>query len=140
MHQLGFPDCHTRLQRIDTAGDPLARLGEAINGEQFRSVLGQARKKKGKSPAGAKDYDLILLFKMLILQSLCKLPDQALEFQIPDPYSFSRFPGLHAAGKVPDATTIRLFREHLGKAQVAEERFARFDLSLNEAGFRAEKG
>lgn len=140
MHQLGFPDCHTRLQRIDTAGDPLARLGEAINGEQFRSVLGQARKKKGKSSAGAKDYDLILLFKVLILQSLCKLPDQALEFQIPDPYSFSRCPGLHAAGKVPDATTIRLFREHLGKAQVAEERFARFDLSLNEAGFRAEKG
>ena len=41
---------------------------------------------------------------------------------------------------MPEATTIRLFREHLGKAQVAEERFARFDLSLNEAGFRAEKG
>lgn len=140
MHQPGFPDCHTRLQRIDQAGDPLARLGEAINWEQFRPLLGQARKKTGKSPAGAKDYDLIVLVKALILQSLYRLPDQALEFQIPDPYSFSRFPGLHAAGKVPDATTIRLIREHLGKAQVAEERFARFDLSLNEAGFRAEKG
>lgn len=53
MHQLGFPDCHTRLQRIDTAGDPLARLGEAINGEQFRSVLGQARKKKKENPLPA---------------------------------------------------------------------------------------
>ena len=67
MHQPGFSDCHTRLQRIDQAGDPLARLGEAINWEQFRPLLGQARKKTGKSPAGAKDYDLIVLVKALIL-------------------------------------------------------------------------
>ena len=94
MHQLGFPDCHTRLQRIDQAGDPLARLGEAINWEQLRPLLEQAHKKTGKSPAGAKDHDLIVLFRALILQSLYKLPDQALESQNPDPDSFSRCPSL----------------------------------------------
>ena len=140
MHQPGFPDCHTRLQRIDQAGDPLARLGEAINWEQFRPLLEQARKKTRKSPAGAKGYDLIVLFKALILQSLYKLPDQAPEFQIPDRYSFSRFLGLHVASKVADATTIWLFREDLTRAQVVEELFERFDQFLNEAGFRAQKG
>ena len=59
---------------------------------------------------------MVLLFKALILQSLYNLSDQALEFQILDRYSFSRFLGLHAASKVPDATTIWLFREQWTKA------------------------
>ena len=140
MHQLGFLDFNIRLQRIDNAGDPLTKLNTAIDWEQFRPILEQARKKTRKSAAGAKGYDVVLLFKALILQSLYNLSDQALEFQILDRYSFSRFLGLHAASKVPDATTFWLFREHLTRAQVVEELFARFDQFLNEAGFRAEKG
>ena len=140
MHQLGFLDFNIRLQRIDNAGDPLNKLNTAIDWEQFRPILEQARKKTRKSAAGAKGYDVVLLFKALILQSLYNLSDQALEFQILDRYSFSRFLGLHAASKVPDATTFWLFREHLTRAQVVEELFARFDQFLNEAGFRAEKG
>ena len=140
MHQLGFLDFNIRLQRIDNAGDPLTKLNTAIDWEQFRPILEQARKKTRKSAAGAKGYDVVLLFKALILQSLYNLSDQALEFQILDRYSFSRFLGLHAASKVPDATTFWLFREHLTRAQVVEELFARFDQFLNEAGFHAEKG
>ncbi len=140
MHQLGFLDFNIRLHRIDKAGDPLTKLNQAIDWEQFRPILERARQKPGKSTAGAKGYDVVLLFKALILQSLYNLSAQALEFQIPGRYSFSRFLGLHAASKVPDATTIWLFRENLSKAQVVEELFLRFDQSLNEAGFRAEKG
>ena len=140
MHQLGFLDFNTRLHRIDKAGDPLTKLNQTIDWEQFRPILERARQKPRKSTAGAKGYDVVLLFKALILQSLYNLSDQALEFQILDRYSFSRFLGLHAASKVPDATTIWLFRENLSKAQVVEELFFRFDQSLNEAGFRAEKG
>lgn len=140
MHQLGFLDFATRLNRIDKAGDPLAKLNQTIDWEVFRPILEKARKKEKKSPAGAKGYDVILLFKALILQSLYNLSDQALEFQILDRYSFSRFLGLHAASKVPDATTIWLFREDLTRAQVVEELFERFDQFLSEAGFRAQKG
>ena len=117
MHQLGFLDFNIRLHRIDKAGDPLTKLNQAIDWEQFRPILERARRKPGKSTAGAKGYDVVLLFKALILQSLYNLSDQALEFQIPGRYSFSRFLGLHAASKVPDATTIWLFRENLSKAQ-----------------------
>lgn len=140
MHQLGFLDFNTRLNRIDKAGDPLSKLNQAIDWEQFRPILEQIRQKPRKSAAGAKGYDVVLLFKALILQSLYNLSDQALEFQILDRYSFSRFLGLHAASKVPDATTIWLFREQLTKAQLVEELFFRFDRFLNDAGFRAEKG
>ncbi len=78
--------------------------------------------------------------KILILQSLYNLSDEGLEFQILDRYSFSRFLGLHAASKVPDATTIWRFREDLIKAGVVDTLFSRFDAFLHEQGYRAQKG
>ena len=54
--------------------------------------------------------------------------------------SFSRFLGLRAADKVPDATTIWLFRETLTKAGKMEELFAAFDKFLDENGYKARKG
>ena len=38
MHQLGFLDFNTRLHRIDKAGDPLTKLNQAIDWEQFRPI------------------------------------------------------------------------------------------------------
>jgi len=140
MKQLGFFDFDTRLHRIDKAGDPLHKLNLTVDWEIFRPILEQARKKKKKSNAGAKGFDLILLFKILILQSLYNLSDEGLEFQILDRYSFSRFLGLHAADKIPDATTIWRFREDLIKAGVVDNLFQQFDDFLREQGYRAQKG
>lgn len=139
MKQLGFLDFDIRLQRIDKAGDPLTRINNTIDWKIFRPVLEQARSKK-KSNAGAKGFDAILLFKILVLQSLYNLSDEGLEFQILDRYSFSRFLGLHAASKVPDATTIWRFREDLIKAGVVDTLFSRFDDFLHDQGYRAQKG
>ena len=140
MTQLGFLDFDSRLHRIDKAGDPLPKINNTIDWELFRPTLEQARAKKKKSKAGAKGFDVVLLFKILILQSLYNLSDEAMEFQILDRYSFSRFLGLHAASKVPDATTIWRFREDLIKADVIESLFTQFDKFLHENGFRAQKG
>jgi transposase, IS5 family len=111
MKQLGFFDFDMRLNHINKAGDPLAQFNDTVDWEVFRSTLAEARKKPKISKAGTKGFDVVLLFKILILQSLYNLTDKALEFQILDRYSFSRFLGLHAASKVPDATTIWRFRE-----------------------------
>ena len=140
MKQLGFLDFDTRLQRIDKAGDPLTRINNTIDWEIFRPILEQARSKNKKSNAGVKGFDVILLFKILVLQSLYNLSDEGLEFQILDRYSFSRFLVLHAASKVPDATTIWRFREDLIKAGVVDTLFSRFDDFLHEQGYRAQKG
>ena len=140
MQQLRFLGFTTKLQRIDKAGDPLRKQNESVDWEQFRPILEKARAKEIKSPAGAKGYDVVLLFKVLILQSLYNLADSAVEFQILDRCSFSRFLGLRAASKVPNATTIWLFQEDLIRVQVVEELFNRFDQFLGEADFRAQKG
>lgn len=140
MKQLGFLDFDTRLQRIDKAGDPLSKLNSNVDWEIFRPLLDQARWKKKKSNAGAKGFDVVVLFKILILQSLYNLSDEGLEFQILDRYSFSRFLDLHAADKIPDATTIWRFREDLVRAGVVDRLFEQFDDFLREQGYRAQKG
>lgn len=140
MKQLGFLDFDIRLSRIDKAGDPLVKLDNTVNWEIFRPILEEVRHKPHKNNVGPRGYDAVLLFKILILQSLYNLADEALEFQILDRYSFSRFLGLHAASKVPDATTIWRFREDLAKAGKVEELFRTFDEFLRDNGFEARKG
>ncbi len=111
MRQLGFLDFDICLDRIDKAGDPLVRLDNTVDWKIFRLLLKKRGASPKKSKADAKEFDVVMLFKILILQSLYNLSDEALESQILDRYSFSRFLGLHAASKVPDATTIWRFRE-----------------------------
>jgi hypothetical protein len=131
MKQLGFLDFDIRLHRIDMAGDPLTKLNEVIDWDIFRPIIDQAREKERKSNAGAKGFDSILLFKVLILQSLYRLSDEALEFQILDRYSFSRFLGLHAASKVPDCTTIWRFREGRTRGRSQYLNFTRAPISFS---------
>jgi len=122
MTQFGFFDFDIRLDHINKADDPLVQQNDTVDWEIFRSTLEEARKKPKKSKAGAKGFYIILLFKIL------------------DRYSFSRFLGLHAASKVPDATTIWRFREDLTKAGKVVQLFSTFDNFLRKQGFRAQKG
>ena len=140
MTQFGLFDYNKRLSRIDKAGDPLIELNKLVDWELFRELIERSREKPRKSPAGAKGYDSVLLFKILILQALYNLSDEAIEFQILDRYSFSRFLGIREGSKVPDATTIFRFREELAKANAVELLFTQFDQFLRDHGFRAQKG
>ena len=136
----GLFDLETRFSKIDKNTDPLARLNEMIDWEQFRPALKRLRNKPRKSNAGAKGYDRVLLLKGLILQSLYNLSDDQLEYQILDRLSFSRFLGIDLGKKVPDATTFRLFREQLAAAGLDRTLFEQFDAFLRNNGFAARKG
>ena len=140
MKQPGFFDFEDRLAKIDKQGDPLNKINEAVDWEIFRPTLEKARDKNRQSNVGAKGYDVILLFKILIIQSLYNLSDDATEFQILDRHSFGRFLGLHLGSKVPDATTIWRFRQDLAAAGVVKELFDTFEAHLRDHGFMAMKG
>ena len=118
----------------------MLELNKVVDWERFRELIERSREKPRKSPAGAKGYDSILLFKILILQALYNLSDEAMEYQILDRYSFSRFLGIREGSKVPDATTIFRFRDELAQANVVELLFTQFDQFLRDHGFRAQKG
>lgn len=57
----------------------------------FLLLLAKAFAKQRKSAAGRKAFDLLRLFKIVILQSLYNLPDAQTEYQIKDRLSFMRF-------------------------------------------------
>jgi IS5 family transposase len=140
MMQPGFFDWQNRFEKIDKTGDPLLKLTTTINWEMFRAELETLRDKQRKSNAGAKPYDTVMMFKILILQSLYNLSDDAVEYQILDRMSFMRFLGLHAGDPVPDAKTIWLFREQLRQAGRIEKLFKQFEDFLAENGYAANRG
>jgi IS5 family transposase len=138
--QSGLFDWQIRFDQLDEAGDPLKKLNEVIDWEKFRPTLLKVREKERKSEAGRKPYDEVLMFKMLVIQSLYNLSDNALEFQVRDRLSFMRFLGLGLGDSVPDEKTVWLFREQLGRLGLVEKLFREFDAELDRSGFSAKKG
>ena len=94
-------------------GDPLVGLNARIDWEAFRPGLSRVHEKDRKSKAGAKPFDVVLMFKLLVLQQLHNLSDDKIEYQLRDRFSFMRFLGLQLEDRVPDAKTVWLFRERL---------------------------
>jgi IS5 family transposase len=140
MMQTGLLDWQIRFKQLDNGGDPLPKIQTVVDWKLFRPLLEEVRDKERKSNAGRKPFDVVLMFKVLILQSLYNLSDEQTEFQIRDRLSFMRFLDLSLGDDVPDAKTIWLFREQLTEAGVIEKAFDQFEAYLCEQGFSARKG
>src|SRR5688572_2339686 len=138
--QLGLFDRDERYASLSAAGDPLERLAEVVDFELFRGELDAALERSDRAKGGRPPYDAVLMFKVLILQTLYTLSDDQTEYQIRDRLSFMRFVGLALEDRVPDAKTIWLFREQLTRAGAVAHLFARFDAALREAGYLAMGG
>lgn len=138
--QRGFFDERNRLSLLSKMGDPLAILNRVINWEEFRGVLSEKILRKHRSKGGRPPFDLVMMFKILVLQRLYNLSDDQTEFQINDRMTFMRFLGLGINDKVPDAKTIWKFKDDLASASAAEELFQLFDKRLREEGLISHKG
>jgi IS5 family transposase len=136
----GLFDLDWRYAALSAAGDPLERLAWVIDFELFRDELEAALARSDRSKGGRPPYDAVLMFKVLVLQTLYTLSDDQTEYQIRDRFSFMRFLGLALHDPVPDAKTVWLYREQLTKAGAIERLFARFDAGLREAGYLAMGG
>ena len=140
MIQFGFFDYSDRLQSLSKCGDPLLKLDELIPWESFRKPLRKILKRSLKSTAGRPAFDMVLMFKILVLQNLYNLSDDQTEFQIRDRLSFMRFLGFSISDRVPDAKTIWSFKDHLSKKNAADALFAHFTSYLQQAGYLAMGG
>jgi IS5 family transposase len=139
-HQPGFFDINERTAKLTETGDPLVALKRLIDWEAFRPCLNVVYDKPRKSNAGAKPIDVVLMFKIMVLQQLHNLSDDRIEYQIRDRLSFMRFLGLQLESRVPDAKTIWLFRERLKELNLVDELFERFHDQLAMRGYVAREG
>ena len=143
MAQLGFFDADRRLAALSKQGDPLEAIGRLVPWEEFRcaieAVVLTADADK-KSTAGRKPIDALVMFRMLVVQSLYNLSDEQAEYQVRDRLSFTRFLSLGIEDRIPDGTTLWLFREKLAKAGLIEKLFAQFGRHLEAKGYIARGG
>src|SRR5258708_33818926 len=133
MGQCGFFDAERRLAAITAKGDPLEMIDRVVRFESFRAEIEAATltpASEKKSNAGRKPIDVIVMFRMLVLQSLYNLSDEQVEYQVRDRLSFTRFLRLGIEDGIPDGTTLWLFRETRAKPGLVEKLFERFGHQL----------
>ncbi len=129
----------TQLQRLSELGDSLEKLN-VIDFESFRPLLEKVNCKERKSKAGRPSYDVVMMFKILVLQRLFNLSDDQTEYQITDRMSFQRFIGLSLGERVPDAKTIWLFKDTITQKEIIEPLFNQFTAQLESQGIITHTG
>ena len=123
----GLFDEQFTMERLSKIGNPLEVISKAVDFEMFRPTLEKKLLNTNKkSNAGAKPYDVVMMFKILILQRYYGLGDKQVEYQILDRNSFKAFLGLETGDKVPDEKTVWDFRERAIKTGLIQELFIEF--------------
>jgi IS5 family transposase len=115
----------------------LSQISDLIDWSPIRQILDQMydnRSEKGGRP----NCDVILMFKILILQQWYGLNDLEVERQMADRISFMSFLGFH--DPFPDSRTIWLFRERMANAGKDEVVWAELQRQLDAMGLQVKHG
>jgi len=114
----------------------LDRIAGLVKWYRFEKLLALLRDDGPGRPA----WPPLLMFKLLLLQSLYGLSDAETEEAVADRLSFRRFAGLGLADRVPDHSTICRFRNLLIERGLLEKLFAELDRQLDKAGLVLRRG
>jgi transposase, IS5 family len=137
----GLFDEEFRLEKISKQNDPLEKLLAHIDFEIFRSILEKIEGGNKKENLGGRPrYNLVMMFKILVLQRYYNLSDDQMEYNLLDRLSFMRFLGLGLKDRIPDAKTIWLFRDELTSNGIMKELFLRLDKQLRSKGVIVQEG
>ena len=137
----GLFDEEETHQKLSDIGNPLEKISKVIDFEMFRDSLeAKMLNCDKKNNAGAKPFDFVMMFKIIILQRYYGLGDTQIEYQILDRLSFKKFLGLESGDKVPDEKTVWAFREKLTNSALIEKIFFQFTEHLKSKGLIMNEG
>ena len=137
----GLFDEQETYQKLSDIGNPLEKISKVIDFEMFRDLLEtKLLNQDKKNNAGAKPFDVVMMFKIMILQRYYGLGDTQIEYQILDRLSFKKFLGLESGDKVPDEKTVWAFRERLTNEGLVESIFSQFTKHLESKGLIMNEG
>ena len=137
MSQTGLFEISDRLEQVSRKGDPLERLNEVIDWNDFRPLL-ENQAQVGQ--VGHQWWQATVRWDPVIqdvgIGQSYGLSDKQLEYQVKHQLLLMRF--LDLQDWVSGATTIWLFREELGKKRgLLDKLFKRFERHLRRAGYEA---
>jgi len=88
--RIGFFDKDEASAKLSKLGNPLEKLHKVIDFEMFRSSLEENMLNQNKkSSAGCKPFDVVMMFKIILLKRFYNLSDEQAEYQINDRLSFN---------------------------------------------------
>ena len=127
----GLFDEQHAFELLSAIGNPLATVSKVVDFNMFRPTLEkELLNSDKKNNAGAKPFDVVTMFKIMILQRYYGLGDKQIEYQIIDRISFKKFLGLESGDKVPDEKTVWAFRETLTQTGTIDKLFDQFTKHL----------
>jgi transposase, IS5 family len=123
---------------IETQGKSrLSQISDMIDWSPIRRILDEMYDNKSEK-GGRPNCDVILMFKILILQQWYGLSDLEVERQMADRISFMSFLGF--PNPFPDSRTIWLFRERMAKTGKDEVVWGELQKQLNAMGLKVKRG
>ena len=126
-----------RYKRVLELGDKVAEFDTLIEWERFRPIIGDLYTNTTEQ-GGRPNHDVILMVRLLVLQSMYGLSDPELERQANDKISFLKFLGFPE--KIPDHSTIWFFRERLINQGKLELIWRELQLQQDALGLKIKKG
>jgi len=79
MKQSGFFDVEERLARLNGLGDQLEAFSRIVDFEVFRPDLEKALAYSDGSKGGRPPFDPVLMFRIMVIQTLNNLSDERIE-------------------------------------------------------------
>lgn len=138
---MGLFDEQDTYQKLSDIGNPLEMISKVIDFEMFRGILEpKLLNQDKKNNAGAKPFDVVMMFKIMVLQRYYGLGDTQIEYQILDRLSFKKFLSLESGDKVPDEKTVWAFRERITNIGLVEDIFLQFTKHLESKGLIMNEG
>ena len=123
------------LKQLSADGDPLEALEATVDFEYFRQWLDEGLGYGDGAKGGRPHFDVVSMFKALILQAQHNLSDARMEFMIRDRLSWMRFLGFALGDRTPDESTIRLFRNRMTETGTLSRVMKAFDWQLKKKGY-----
>jgi transposase, IS5 family len=115
----------------------LSKISDLIDWIPIRRKLDKMYDNKSEK-GGRPNCDVILMFKILILQQWYGLSDLEVERQMADRISFMAFLGF--PDPFPDSRTIWLFKERMARTQTDVEVWAELQRQLDSMGLQVKRG
>jgi len=130
----GLREAHKELQKT---GNRLLKISDLIDWLPIRQILDEMYDNKSEK-GGRPNCDVILMFKILILQQWYGLSDLEVERQIADRLSFMGFLGF--PDPIPDSRTVWLFRDRMEKTGKDKLVWSELQRQLDAKGLAVKRG
>ncbi len=126
-----------KYEQLKKFGDRLSEMKDIIDWDRIKPLLSDLYKNDTEK-GGRPNFDPVFMVKIMFLQSLYGIVDEAMEIELYSNIRFMNF--LDYPESVPDARTIWLFRERIANNHKDKEIWKSIWKQFQEKGITVKKG